>query len=277
MLFLHERYEMPSVNLVGFIPVNELRDQPMHIRVNETLFLGFPTSLPGAEVSRKLVDDVAASVANVDGPEKEDDLAPLVLGSFNVVMVVQHCRELEMMQRCVQHICTVFKREELRIGYLTDQCRSMFRVREAWLRAQQDPNPVARPSHADLSQNLLACSSLARELQQIYDGLSNFGTAHVRIGGWITLSLSLDSVTSYPAFPIRPYQSLLIVNPSVLPADASPDLLRFVGVCKPSKSFQDLQMELNVPLSQIFRMSAHLLYWRVGKVRSRKRKGIFVV
>jgi hypothetical protein len=76
----------------------------------------------------------------------------------------------------------------------------------------------------------------------------------------------VQKVTSYPAFPIRPYQSLLVINPSALPADASPDLLKFASVCKPSKSFQDLQMELNVPLSQIFRMSAHLLYWRVGKV-----------
>jgi hypothetical protein len=59
---------MPSVNLVGFIPVNEMRDQPLQIRINETIFLGFPTSLPAA------VESVAAA------PEtsENDDLAPLV-------------------------------------------------------------------------------------------------------------------------------------------------------------------------------------------------------
>jgi hypothetical protein len=186
--FFPFRYGMPSVNLVGFIPVNELRDQAMQIRVNETVFLGFPTSLPAQFV------DVRKPSVDAVSEEREDDLAPLVLGSFNVVMVVQNCSDLDMIQSCVQQICTVCKREELRIGYLTDQCRSMFRVREAWLRAQQLPNPASRPTHADLSQNLLACSSLARELQQIYDGLSRNGTAHVRIGGWTTLSLSLDSV-----------------------------------------------------------------------------------
>ena len=202
--------------------------------------------------------------------QHEDDLAPLVLGSFNVVLAVSPCPEeqMEMFRRCVQQISTVCKREEERVGYLTEQCRAMFRVRETWLRAQQLPAVDQRPSHSDLANNLLSSSSLAREFAHIFEGLKTDGIAHVKIGGWTTLSLSLTPINSYPSYPIRPYQTLLITNASLVPADASPDLLRFVSVCKPSKSFQDLQMELNLPLSQIFRMSAHLLYWKVGKIVS---------
>jgi hypothetical protein len=253
-------FSMPSVNLVGFIPVNELRDQPMQITVNETTFLGHPTTLVSGGIAPGAVRE----------SDLDEDLAPLVLGSFNVVFAVKHCGEgeMEMLRRCVHQICTVCKREEARVGYLTEQCRNMFRVREAWLRAQQDPDVTARPSHAALAGNLLSCSSLARELEQIHLGLSKDGIAHVKIGGWTTLSLSTHSISDYPSYPIRPYQTLLITNASLVPTDASSELLRFVSVCKPSKSFQDLQMELNVPLSQIFRMAAHLLYWRIGKIVS---------
>ncbi len=256
-------FSMPSVNLVGFLPVNELRDQPMQIAINETVFLGYPTSLRPVEFSE------SASAAG-EKEKIDEDLAPLVLGSFNVVFAVKHFAEDEMqlLRRCVAQICTVCKREEERVGYLTEQCRAMFGVREAWLRAQQNADMKSRPSHSDLAANLLSSSSLARELEQIYVGLSGEGIAHVKIGGWTTLSLSLSSISDYPSFPIRPYQTLLITNPSLVPADASPELLRFVSVCKPSKSFQDLQMELNLPLSQIFRMAAHLLYWRIGKIVS---------
>lgn len=124
----------------------------------------------------------------------------------------------------------------------------------------------------------------------MYDGLSSSGLAFVKIASWITLSVSLCSTSHYPKFPIRPYQTLLITNPQLVPHDAADDLVRFVAVCKPSKSFQvplrgrnclryimilliftrlqDMQMELNVHLSQLYRMAAHLLYWRIGKIVS---------
>ena len=174
---------------------------------------------------------------------------------------------MEMLRRCVSQISTVLKREEERTGYMTEQCRTMFAVREKWLHAQHLKEDE-RPSHNDLSENLLSSSSLARELGGIYDSLARHGIVLVKLGGWTTLSLSLDSISTYPSSPIRPYQTLLITNPSRVPPDSSPDLLRFVGFCKPSKSFQDMQIELNVPLSQIFRMAAHLMYWKIGKIVS---------
>ena len=64
--------------------------------------------------------------------------------------------------RNVQQISTVLKREEERTGYMTEQCRGMFRVREQWLRAHQTMDVDSRPSHEQLTRDLLEVSSLAR-------------------------------------------------------------------------------------------------------------------
>ena len=235
---------------MGFIPVSELKDQPMQVNVNTTAFLGYPTSLNPKK----------------SGKEDEDD-SVLLLDAFNLVFAVQWRRcspeMIEMLRRCVFQISTVLKREEERVSYLTEQCGKMFKVRDKWLQAQQEET---KPSHADLGSELLKSSSLAEELAAIYAGLSRGENAHVKINNWITLSLSVNSISAYPSLPIRPYETMLIIHPELVPPDSSPDLLRFVGFCRPSKSFQDMQIELNIPLAQIFRMAAHLLYWKIGRI-----------
>lgn len=260
-------FSMPSVNLVGFVTVNErlLLDQPMNITVNDTAFIGFPTSLRAAD------NNTSTSGAGVNAPNNDGDNVPLLLGSFNIVFAVRlrqlpSC-QLDMVRRCARELSLACKREEERCGYLTEQCRAMFGVRENWLRAQQQQHGE-KPDHAQLAEGLLNSSSLAREMRDVFVGLRDSGMAHVKLGGWMSLSCSLTPVTQYPSYPIRPYQTLLITDPSLVPADASSDLLRFVSACKPSKSFQDMQMELNLPLSQIFRMAAHILYWKIGRIVS---------
>ncbi len=79
---------------------------------------------------------------------------------------------------------------------------------------------------------------------------------------------------------LRPYQTLLLLPPpldhslsqkkslwdSVLPEEASPLLKKFVEAVKPSKSFSMIQLETEIPLSQLYLLAAHLAFWNYGRI-----------
>ena len=260
-------YAMPSVNLVGFIPVRDglLLNKPFEVHVNNTAFLGHPMSIEREQEEEEEEDE------EEEGPSEKTEEA-IKLGSFNLVVAFSSKSlskaQIELLRKSMYQLSCVIKREELRTSYLARECQTLFKVRDNWLRSQSLP-PEERPGHAALSESLMACSTLAKELRHAYEGLSENGFSFVRVNNWVAVSMSINVTPPYPTYPLRPFQAMLITNRStILPPDSSPDLLRFVQSCKPSKSFQDMQMELNLPLAQIYRMAAHLLYWRIGKVVS---------
>lgn len=245
---------MPSVNLVGFIPVRDHQgvNKPLEIHVNDIGFICHPMSL-----------EDSTGEASTGGEAAK-------VTSFNVVFAVSRKAlqkdKVDVLKKCILQISTVLKREEQRIGYLSKECQKMFKVRETWLRAQT-LGPEQRPDHSMLCTTLLDTSTLALELSRIYDGLNEDGYFYVKIGNWITLSLTLNPPVA--TLSLMPFQTILVTSPTLtLPPDASPDIVRFIQACKPSKSFQDMQMELNLSLAQIYRMAAHVLYWQLGKVIS---------
>lgn len=78
---------------------------------------------------------------------------------------------------------------------------------------------------------------------------------------------------NHPSWPIRPYQSLLLLPTaknvnwvSLLPSDASNSLKKFIELAKPTKSFRELQVETDIPLAQLYRFSAHLVYWNSARI-----------
>lgn len=118
---------------------------------------------------------------------------------------------------------------------------------------------------------VLARSSLARELRTIFHDLSATGAASLAVNQWVRLSLTLFDPSMHPSGPIRPYHTLLLLEDeakvlSVLPRDCAPPLRRLVRAASPVRSFQELQAELGVPAEQLFRLAAHLVFWRQARV-----------
>lgn len=70
--------------------------------------------------------------------------------------------------------------------------------------------------------------------------------------------------------PLRPYHTLLLLDQSktleMLPADASPSLRRVVERAVPTKSFRELQLDLGIPLAQLYRIATHLVYWKCARI-----------
>ena len=53
-----------------------------------------------------------------------------------------------------------------------------------------------------------------------------------------------------------------------LPSFASPHLTKLITLAQPSKTFVELQLELNIPLPQIYRIVSHLVFWKIAKIIS---------
>ncbi|GMF27415.1 unnamed protein product [Phytophthora lilii] len=117
----------------------------------------------------------------------------------------------------------------------------------------------------------LGKSVLANDLKRVFHGLEESGAAHVVLNGWVKLSLTLTDAVTVKMASIRPYHTLLLLTDkdgilNKLPADHARQLRDLVEAVNPLKSFQDLSLETGVPIHQIFRLAAHLVYWGFGRI-----------
>jgi hypothetical protein len=117
---------------------------------------------------------------------------------------------------------------------------------------------------------MLERSEMARELKAIYVGLSEQGWLDMSINRRVRLSLSLQHPALHPTGPLRPYRTLLPFDGvEALGADASVQLRRLLDFAlrfAPHASFENMASELNLPIQEVFRLAAHLVYWRKGRV-----------
>jgi hypothetical protein len=51
-----------------------------------------------------------------------------------------------------------------------------------------------------------------------------------------------------------------------MPLDSNPTLVQLVQILTPTQSLQELHMLLDCSLAQIYRLAAHLIYWRKAKL-----------
>ncbi|KAL4167579.1 hypothetical protein KRP22_013063 [Phytophthora ramorum] len=117
----------------------------------------------------------------------------------------------------------------------------------------------------------LGKSVLANDLKRVFHGLEESGAAHVVLNGWVKLSLTLTDAVTVRMASLRPYHTLLLLADkdsilNKLPADHARQLRDLVEAVNPLKSFQDLALETGVPIHQVFRLAAHLVYWGFGRI-----------
>ncbi|KAI7859235.1 nitrogen permease regulator of amino acid transport activity 3-domain-containing protein [Circinella umbellata] len=86
---------------------------------------------------------------------------------------------------------------------------------------------------------------------------------------------------NYPT--ICPYHTLLLLEDPEevlknMPLDASPTLVQLVQILTPTQSLQELHLLLDCSLAQIYRLAAHLIYWRKAKlIHTIHARNIYVV
>ncbi|CAF0752441.1 unnamed protein product [Didymodactylos carnosus] len=144
-----------------------------------------------------------------------------------------------------------------------------------------------RENEIDMAyKQMLDKSSLAQTLKQIYIDLQMAGEVNIMLNNWVRVScclphrsvpincsLSQDKVfyilTNAERF-FKPYYGLLLLSDqsslqSSLPLDSSSTLNTLLKHLRSSYTMARLSIETSIPLTQIYRLAAHLLYW--GRVK----------
>ncbi|GAM17101.1 hypothetical protein SAMD00019534_002760, partial [Acytostelium subglobosum LB1] len=194
---------------------------------------------------------------------------------FNFVFVLSsnigeaNDRRDDSLKRSALKIASAFRHEQQRCNYISKQVHDIFAIRDGWLTEHTLDTIDDKPNHQELTNRILKSSKLGPEIKLLFDSLNgNNAPSSIRINGWINLHLNINNVDYYSDYPMRPYHALLIYSDSlpVPPGDSSPALQRLLEVTKPTKSFRDLQLETDLPLSLLYRLSSHLVYWRKAKI-----------
>ncbi|KAI8384271.1 nitrogen permease regulator of amino acid transport activity 3-domain-containing protein [Radiomyces spectabilis] len=250
--------------------------------------------------------------------ETEERNADLVAASthmtlFHVVYVLSpHDLELNnQVDSLYTHVILKYaaslRYEQLRCGYVQEEIEKMLALKEE---AFNNGTP-----YDEVMEVILRESSLARDIKQIYCAISTNTAAHVIINDFIDLSLQIpvlgpDASTNnntsfslsrdvhqgslmdiygmggyeYESYPMLcPYHTLLLLEDPEevlknMPLDASPTLVQLVQILTPTQSLQELHLLLDCSLAQIYRLAAHLIYWRKAKlIHTIHQRNIYVV
>ncbi|KAI1301409.1 GATOR complex protein NPRL3 [Halotydeus destructor] len=238
--------------------------QKFEVKINDIRFVGHPVSLAGSSFTSN----------EMSAKERERDVS-----TFNVVFAVRANASHDIVNcyhECSQRIAIALQFEESRTGYLSSETTQM-------LAQLNDDDRV--PSDVEAYANILSTSLLAANLKHSFEHLTKYGTVHININKWITVSfclpqkvhkLTLRHHDNYsPVGPkdiqdcfehLRPYHGILLLVGleqlhDALPEDASPAFFRIMNVITPTKNLLELSADSDVALPQVFHIVAQLVYW----------------
>ena len=201
--------------------------------------------------------------------------------SFNVVIALHAGTDklaVECFHDLVQQLAVALKHEEMRCGYVSAQKHIMW--------AMQD-EVAARPEDSIESpyKLMLRKSSLAQQLKSVHEGLCNTGVVQLYINKWIQITFCLPHKVHSLHLPqeaagfaikpeaihqcvemMRPYHGMLLLVDETtllesLPIDSSPSLTTLIRVVSPLKNMQNLAIDADVALGQVYQLVSHLVYW----------------
>ncbi|PHZ08859.1 UPF0171-domain-containing protein [Rhizopus microsporus ATCC 52813] len=265
-------------------------------------------STDGDDRSNKDNDDIHDESSLSDGSP-----GSIHMTLFHVVFVLSP-PDLELnaqVETLYKHVIlkysSALRYEQLRCGYVQEEIEKVLALKEEAYNKSTPYNQVM--------SEILQKSSLARDIRQIYTAISSNAAAHVIINDFIDLSLQIpilgtkkatsrnsleDSFVSpiasslmdiysvtgyeYDNYPILcPYHTLLLLEDPEevlknMPLDASPTLVQLVQILTPTQSLQELHLLLDCSLAQIYRLAAHLIYWRKAKlINTISTRNVYVV
>ncbi|PKK73410.1 UPF0171-domain-containing protein [Rhizophagus irregularis] len=200
---------------------------------------------------------------------------------FHLVFVLEPpelelCRQVDdIYNNIITKLTAALRYEQLRCDYVGKETELILSLRENSGTSNLD----------ELMEITLEKSSLARTIRKVYDAISNDCVAHILINDYIDLSLQIPPLVptinthdndiighEYAHYPvIAPYHTLLLLEDPEeilknMPLDANPTLVQLVQILTPTQRLADLCTVLDCSLAQIFRLAAHLIYWRKAKI-----------
>lgn len=247
----------------------QLCDQKFEVKINDIRFVGHPINF-GPRYSE---DDKKPDVKGGDEEKKCTRPASDLL-TVSIIFALKASASHDIVNcyhTCSQRISIGLQFEERRISYLSDEAKRMLALHD---------ESAANPHEIILHQ-----CPVAQTLRKVFTDLSSYGTSHVTINRWMSISLCLPqkvhllALQFHDSVPLisperiskclqnlRPYHGLvLIVDPEnlteSLPQDSSPAFLRVIRSISPVKNLQELSADCDISLSQVFHIASQLVFW----------------
>ncbi|UJR33890.1 hypothetical protein I4U23_021310 [Adineta vaga] len=237
------------------------------------------------------VDDVVF-VGHTLGLENNSNLKSFAV--FFVLRAIAKASVLLSYQEMSQRIGTVIRCEEQRVQYLTQEYNKLLAVLQQHeieetdpLNRRQNREDASRDTKELVYSAMTEQSPLAAMLKQIFLDLQDSGEINITINNWLNVSCCLPHRSIAFSCPLETdfafnvlsnaeqylkqyYGLLLVIDPSALltslPTDSSSTLNTLIRHLRSSYSMSRLAIETGVPLSQIYRLTSHLLYWGRAKL-----------
>ena len=242
---------------------------------------------------------------------RKDDLS-----MFHVVFIMSpppleyHLRVDEMYIRVVKTFSKALKMEQARSGFVSKEGMLIARKKHSFGAGKLTGNPSCKyiygkpklilpgpnPPLAPLYHELLAGSSLAKAIANVYSSISTCRIAHVSLTPSLSLSLQIEMPTSTSILPsliqpqlpglwlttavddnahtgiahLDPHSALLLLSDlrSILADIHSTEspltepLAHYLRVSKPTKSLLQISQSSGIALPQIRFLAHHLIRWR---------------
>lgn len=251
-------------------PKSNACGKKFELKIDEVLFVGHPT-LAYERQDREF--------KRSDTSSRKDDV---MMKLFNVVFVLQASVEPSVVH-CYhdlsKRIAIALRHEEIRCRYLSSE-------REIILSVHDEMSAMPEDCAESPFKHILPKSKLARDLKDVFKSLCASGIVRLKINGWVNVSFCLPHKVHYlnqgtihikpeaihkSLAVIRPYHTLLFLVDeryllASLAGDCSPAITRLVKMASPLKSFQTLSQDTDIPLSQVFAIAAHLVYWGMATI-----------
>ncbi|KAI9361194.1 nitrogen permease regulator of amino acid transport activity 3-domain-containing protein [Zopfochytrium polystomum] len=219
----------------------------------------------------------------------------LVLTMFNLVVALRPTRTrkrldqtvLGMFHEVVAKLTGALKYEQLKRGYVKRETELILAVKDDVINKS-----LGRGAPKERLSRILQESSLARLFAHLFHTLKCHETSHIIVNSSLDLSLQLPvgtflkskNVVKAENLPqLKPFCALLFFQPAseilaCLPNDASPLLRRLIETALPTRSLEELSFILDCSIAQIFKLAAHLIFWRRARTISVIRpRNVFVV
>jgi hypothetical protein len=175
----------------------------------------------------------------------------------------------------VSKFITALQYEQKRCNYVQQQTTTILNL--------VDDAHANRMAPDQLMEKLEVHSALARDISQLFSDITAQQVCYLAINDYLTLTLKApiwyqttdffrDAVDDRRAYPsLRPHHALLLLSTkeeifNSLSPDCSPLLIRLIHAISPNLSLSDLHELLDCSLAQIYRLSAHLIYWNKAKL-----------
>ncbi|KRY49916.1 Nitrogen permease regulator 3-like protein [Trichinella britovi] len=241
-----------------FTVLPKMCDQMMHIKINDVRFIGYPVLL------------------NSLNAECEDEELPNIL-LYNVIFAIQATAPKNIVDsyaNFVEKISKAIKQDELKSKYLSNQMEIILQCRDV---SKWQSQYVFEVTEEYIWQK----STLAFTLRNIFVDLTKYGCTSLRFNGWLDIGcqllesktvttkqpmFSLHTTLSQGTILIKPYHAMILLEGSHTVLDnmfpnAAGVMRHFLKMVSPLKNLQAIGEELPMPLSLIFRLAKHLVYW----------------